>query len=153
MGCHFLLQGIFPTQGLNLCLLNQQVNSLNTVPPGKPISLCVCAFGCGCVCTRTCSVAQLCPPLCNHMDCSQGTPKTINANAAAFLQHLSMQFSTTPRHVFHLLSRIPVPHVTQYWHGAPPVPGPFLWSPSSSSHPSSTNTEQADPNLDTYLIE
>ena len=22
MGCHFLLQGIFPTQGLNLCLLN-----------------------------------------------------------------------------------------------------------------------------------
>ena len=21
MGCHFLLQGIFPTQGLNLCLL------------------------------------------------------------------------------------------------------------------------------------
>ena len=116
------------------------------------ISVCVCACGCGCVCTRACSVAQLCPPLCDHMDCSQGTPKTINANAAAFLQHLSVQFSTTPRHVFHLLSRIPVPHVTQYWHGAPPVPGPFLWSPPSSSHSSSTNTEQADPNLDTYLI-
>ena len=31
VGCHFLLQGIFPTQGLNLCLLrllHQQANSL-----------------------------------------------------------------------------------------------------------------------------
>ena len=28
VGCHFLLQGIFPTQGLNLCLLNWQVDSL-----------------------------------------------------------------------------------------------------------------------------
>ena len=27
MGCHFLLQGIFPTQGLNLCLLHWQVGS------------------------------------------------------------------------------------------------------------------------------
>jgi len=28
MGCHFLLQGIFPTQGLNLCLLRWQADSL-----------------------------------------------------------------------------------------------------------------------------
>ena len=28
MGCHFLLQGIFLTQGLNLCLLHWQVDSL-----------------------------------------------------------------------------------------------------------------------------
>ena len=28
VGCHFLLQGIFPTQGLNLCLLHCQVGSL-----------------------------------------------------------------------------------------------------------------------------
>ena len=28
MGFHFLLQGIFPTQGLNPCLLHWQVNSL-----------------------------------------------------------------------------------------------------------------------------
>ena len=28
MGCHFLLQGIFLTQGLNLCLLHWQVGSL-----------------------------------------------------------------------------------------------------------------------------
>ena len=28
MGCHFLLQGIFPTQGLNSCLLCWQTDSL-----------------------------------------------------------------------------------------------------------------------------
>ena len=39
LGCHFLLQGIFPSQGLNLhllCLLHWQVDSLILVPPGKP---------------------------------------------------------------------------------------------------------------------
>ena len=38
-GCHFLLQEIFPTQGLNLhllCLLHWLVGSLPLVPPGKP---------------------------------------------------------------------------------------------------------------------
>ena len=38
VGCHSLLQRIFPTQGLNLsllCLLHQQVGSLPLVPPGK----------------------------------------------------------------------------------------------------------------------
>ena len=42
-GCHALLQGIFPTQGSNsclLCLLHWQVGSLPLVPPGKP-----CAYG------------------------------------------------------------------------------------------------------------
>ena len=35
--CHFLLEGIFPTQGLNqhlLCLLNWQAGSLPLAPPG-----------------------------------------------------------------------------------------------------------------------
>ena len=39
-GCHTLLQGIFPTQGLNLCLLHflhWQAVSLPPLPPGKPI--------------------------------------------------------------------------------------------------------------------
>ena len=38
VGCHFLLQGIFLTQGLNphlLCLLHWQAGSLPPVPPGK----------------------------------------------------------------------------------------------------------------------
>ena len=39
MGCHALLQGIFPTQGLNprlLCLPHRQAGSLPLAPPGKP---------------------------------------------------------------------------------------------------------------------
>ena len=39
LGCHFLLQEIFPTQGLNpciLCLLHWQAGSLPLVPSGKP---------------------------------------------------------------------------------------------------------------------
>ena len=40
VGCHAFLQGIFPTQGLNLhllCLLHWQAGSLPLAPPGKPI--------------------------------------------------------------------------------------------------------------------
>ena len=40
VSCHALLQGIFPTQGLNLCLLSLlhwQVVSLPLALPGKPI--------------------------------------------------------------------------------------------------------------------
>ena len=39
VGCHLLLQGIFPTQGLILCLLHllhRQADSLLLAPPGKP---------------------------------------------------------------------------------------------------------------------
>ena len=39
VGCHFLFQGIFPTQESNprlLCLLHWQAGSLLLVPPGKP---------------------------------------------------------------------------------------------------------------------
>ena len=39
VGCHFLLQWIFPTQGSNLhllCLLHWQAGSLPRAPPGKP---------------------------------------------------------------------------------------------------------------------
>ena len=42
MGGHFLLQRIFPTQGLNLhlwCLLHCQAGSLSRAPPGKPCTL------------------------------------------------------------------------------------------------------------------
>ena len=40
VGCHVLLQGIFLTQGSNLCLLcllNWQAGSLPLALPGKPI--------------------------------------------------------------------------------------------------------------------
>ena len=35
-GCRFLLQGIFLTQGLNLCLLHWQADSLPLSNPGSP---------------------------------------------------------------------------------------------------------------------
>ena len=41
VGCCALLQGIFPTQGLNphlSCLLHWQVGSLPLAPPGKPLN-------------------------------------------------------------------------------------------------------------------
>ena len=36
VGCHFLLQGIFPTQGLNPGLLHWQVDSSPSKPQGSP---------------------------------------------------------------------------------------------------------------------
>ena len=41
VGCHFLFQGIFLTQGSNpclLCLLHWQADSLPLVPPGNPLN-------------------------------------------------------------------------------------------------------------------
>ena len=38
VGCHFLLQGIFPTQGSNPCLLHWQVNSFPLSHHGSPES-------------------------------------------------------------------------------------------------------------------
>ena len=37
VGWHFLLQGILPTQGLNLCLLHWQVGSLPLGHVGSPL--------------------------------------------------------------------------------------------------------------------
>ena len=62
VGCHFLLQGIFPTQGLNLhllCLLPWQVGCL----PLSPLSLSFSSV-------RFSSVSQSCLSLCDYMDCS-----------------------------------------------------------------------------------
>ena len=47
VGCHALLQGIFPTQGLNphfLNLLHWQVGSLSLGSPGKPHMSCCCCI-------------------------------------------------------------------------------------------------------------
>ena len=38
MGCHFLLQGIFPTQESNLYCLHWQANSLSLNHQAKPVS-------------------------------------------------------------------------------------------------------------------
>ena len=57
VGCHCLLQGIFPAQGSNLQLLHWQVGSLQLSHQGS-LQLC-CS-----------SVALSCPTLCNPVDCS-----------------------------------------------------------------------------------
>ena len=66
MGCHFLLQGIFPTQKQNLSvlrLLHGQADSLPRASPEKPVSVCCC------------SAAQSCPTLCDPMHCrAPGVP-------------------------------------------------------------------------------
>ena len=51
VGCHALLQGVFPTQGLNPCLLHFQADSLPPSQQGSPCSL-------------YCSAAQRRPALC-----------------------------------------------------------------------------------------
>ena len=59
VGCHALLQGIFPTQGSNLhllCLLLWEVSSLPLAPPEVKES--------------ESEVTQSCPTLCDPMDCS-----------------------------------------------------------------------------------
>ena len=84
MGCHALLQGIFPTQESDLCLsclLCWQVGSLPHAPPGKPKGLLstyyllgarycqaeavdsgeVCVCVCVCVCESLCACVYISP--------------------------------------------------------------------------------------------
>ena len=61
IGCNFLLQGIFLTQGLNLHLLHRQVDSLSWSHQGSPK-----AIVCVCVCVNP----QSCLTFCDPMDCS-----------------------------------------------------------------------------------
>ena len=39
VGCHFLLQGMFPTQGLNPGLLHWQAGSSPLAPPSMPLGI------------------------------------------------------------------------------------------------------------------
>ena len=48
VGCYFLFPGIFPTQGLNLCLLHCRWILYLMSHQGSPIVKCVCV--CVCVC-------------------------------------------------------------------------------------------------------
>ena len=63
-GFHALLQGIFPTQGLNLCLLcllHWQAGSLPLAPPGEPSTMSLSSV-------QFSSVAQSCPTLGDPMN-------------------------------------------------------------------------------------
>ena len=76
VGCHALLQGVFPTQRVNpclFCLLHWQVGFLGLVPPGKPSYLSTAAAAAKSLqsCPTLCLPAKLlqsCPTLCNRID-------------------------------------------------------------------------------------
>ena len=74
VGCHAILQGIFPTQGLNpwlLCLLHCR-RILGCWAIGEAWERSVTKFTPKFISLRQicCSYAKLCPTLCNPMDCS-----------------------------------------------------------------------------------
>ena len=79
--CHFLVQGIFLTQGLNLGLLNCQVASLPLTPPKKPYF------------RERELVTQLCPTLHNPMDCSPPGSSVHGIPQARILQWVAIPFS------------------------------------------------------------
>ena len=73
MGCHFLLQGIFPTQGLNPHLwhpLHWPAYSLQPSYQWSPQTRTEQWFSFVKFMSSCCSVAELCPTLCDPMDCS-----------------------------------------------------------------------------------
>ena len=66
VGCHFLLQGIFPTQRSNLCLLHWRADSL---PQASPPSL---------------LITQSRPSLCDPMDCGRQAPLSMGSSRQEF---------------------------------------------------------------------
>ena len=97
MGCHFLLQGIFPTQGSNpclFCLLLWQAGSSPLVPPGKSH---LHLMGGKLNYRRWVSewviiVAQSCPTLCNPMDWSPPGSSVYGILQAGILEWVAISF-------------------------------------------------------------
>ena len=83
MGCHFLLQRMFLTQGLNPHLLHWQTGSLPLRHPRNTISR-------GCVCVL---FTQSCPTLCNPMDCSLPGFSVHGILQARLLEWIAIPFS------------------------------------------------------------
>ena len=90
VGCHFLLQGLFPCQGSNPCLLHLlywQVDSLPQV-----------------VCMHA-QTFQLCPTLCNPIDCSPPGSSILGILQARILEWVSLpssRGSSWPRNWTHI---------------------------------------------------
>ena len=99
-GCHFLLQGIFLTQGLNLHVLHWQVDLLPLSHQNSPINA-----------LQFSSVAQSCPTLCNPMNRSTpGLP----------VHHQLLEFTQT--HVHRVSDAIQPSHPLLF--PSPPAPNP-----------------------------
>ena len=98
--CHFFLQGIFLTQGLNPCLLNLkhwQEGSLPIAPPEKPFP--------------QYEVAQSCLTLCNPKNCSLPGSSVHGIFQARVLEWVPISFFTGSSQtrdqtwVFHIVGR------------------------------------------------
>ena len=83
MGCHALLQGIFPTQGLKLGLLHWRQTLYCLSYQGSPAN----------VPQSESEVAQLCPTLCDPMDCSLPGSSVHGIFQARVLEWVAISFS------------------------------------------------------------
>ena len=108
MGCHFLLQGFFPIQGSNpclLCLLHWHASSLPLAPPGKQSS-------------------NL--RVCNHHYSVSYTTKTclefsVYARRHAVSSLSQEKVAPAPQQILVELKQVPLPHCPQ------PCPGWSWW--------------------------
>ena len=83
MGCHFLLQRIFPTKESNLGLLHCRRILYQLSYKGSPEALKVKS-----------EVAQSCPTLCNPVDCSLPCSSVQGIFQARVLEWVAISFST-----------------------------------------------------------
>ena len=86
VGCHFLLQGIFPTQGLNPGLLHCRQTLYWLSHQGIPFTLWRKK-------RKESEVAQSCPTLCNPVDCSLPGSSVHGILQARILEWVAISFS------------------------------------------------------------
>ena len=115
MGCPVLLQGIFPTQGLNSWLLHL-LHFRQTPPlshPGSSVGFSFCLHNVGRKQKKVekSEVTQSCPTLCHPMDCSLPGSSIHGIFQARILEWVAISFSrrsSRPRHwtqVSHIVGR------------------------------------------------
>ena len=110
VGCHFLLQGIFLTHRLKLCLPHWQEDSLPLVPPGKPHSI-YSSLHLVYISVQFSSFAQSCLTLCDPMNCSM---------PGFSVHHQCLEFTQT--HVHRVGDAIQPSHPLSSF--SPPAPNP-----------------------------
>ena len=95
VGCHFLLQGIFLTEGSNLlslvfCTGRQVLYHQCPLPLGSPLP----------ACSMYAKSLQWCLILCNPMDCGLPGPSTHGTLQARTLEWVAISFSLHASHPF-----------------------------------------------------
>ena len=86
-GLPFPSPGDLPDPWIKLSSPTLQADALTSEPPGKPIYVYICAYICIVL------VTQLCPFLCNPVDCSCQAPLSIVILQARRLEWIAIPFS------------------------------------------------------------